>query len=519
MGIQFMRIVHAVFMRFCGWSTAGRRRAAIFLARMLLAGVLIAQCAGLAAAAVYCVDSARGRDTNAGTEASPWQTVKRANQAMGLLKPGDAVCFRRGGTWPAEVLKVHCTGNAQAPITFGAYGSPGEARPSLNVLEIKDSEHIMVRDLELSHSRGGACLSAMHSGYLTVMGNVVHDCASNGIVYGALTHHTATLDNVIYNVAKNDGVSIHDTNWGPHPEPVGSHHWVVDNIIYDMDSEDCIDAATNDAIGSPAAKAGEDIKIIGNRCARAKGAGIVVGHEARRVWAIGNTILDCARTTANPFSLGNPASGGTVQASGNLLIDNMRRMALHARGRVEHNTIISRNAIRVPVLIGPHAAGLSFERNLVVTTFREWVELDPGLNPERIKSDWNWYCSLSGNPGDGTLRCGSVHTLAAWRAGFKLDASSVAGAVAGLRLSPPGDADPNLSAWDNAFFARCVPGAEWPGFTMGGDCAGAFGPDGKRLGLALLPFDDYEENDGYGWAGPPMIQRRYPILRIHKKGK
>lgn len=499
-----------------GWSAAGRHRATIFSARMLVAGVMIAQGAGLAAAAGYCVDSARGRDTNAGTEASPWQTVKRVNQAMALLKPGDAVCFRRGGHWPAEVLKVHCTGTAEAPITFGAYGPAVEVRPSLNVVEIKDSEHILVRDLELSHSREGPCLGTRHSGYLTVMGNVVHDCASNAIVYGALTHHTATLDNVIYNVAKNDGVSIHDTNWGPQPEPAGSHHWVVDNIIYNMASEDCIDAATNDAIGSPVAKAGEDIKIIGNRCARAKGAGIVVSHEARRVWVIGNTILDCARTTANPLTLGNVTSGGTVQASGNLLLDNLRRMALYARGRVEHNTIISRNAIRVPVLIGPHADGLVFERNLVVTPFREWVELNPGPNADRINSDWNWYCCLSGNPGDGTLRCGSVHTLTAWRASFKLDASSAAGAVPGLRLPPPKDVDSNPAAWDHAFFARCVPAKEWPGFAMGGNCAGAFTSDGKRLGLELLPFDDYEENGGYGWAGPPLIQHRYPVPRAHK---
>jgi hypothetical protein len=51
---------------------------------------------------------------------------------------------------------------------------------------------------------------------------------------------------------------------------------------------------------------------------------------------------------------------------------------------------------------------------------------------------------------------------------------------------------------------------------MGEDGVGAFGRDGRRQGLAITPFPEYQENDGHGWPGPAIVQQRY---RLPKRPK
>jgi parallel beta-helix repeat protein len=79
-------------------------------------------------ARVYYVDATLGDDEFTGVSADcdaasmqgPWRTLARVNSAS--LNPGDAVLFKRGGTWRGT-LTVPSSGTLENPIVFGAYGS------------------------------------------------------------------------------------------------------------------------------------------------------------------------------------------------------------------------------------------------------------------------------------------------------------------------------------------------------------------------------------------------------------
>ncbi len=73
--------------------------------------------------AVYYVDNCvvTGSDSNNGTDPStPWLTVAKVNSSA--FNPADSILFHRGCTW-REQLTVLSSGLANAPITFGAYGT------------------------------------------------------------------------------------------------------------------------------------------------------------------------------------------------------------------------------------------------------------------------------------------------------------------------------------------------------------------------------------------------------------
>jgi len=72
-------------------------------------------------AVTYYVDATNGNDSNAGTsEATSWKTIAKVNASR--FNPGDQILFKRGEIW-REQLIVPSSGNAEKPITFGAYGS------------------------------------------------------------------------------------------------------------------------------------------------------------------------------------------------------------------------------------------------------------------------------------------------------------------------------------------------------------------------------------------------------------
>lgn len=211
-------------------------------------------------ATAYYVDGDRGNDRNAGSQRAPWKTLPKVNQEIGSMGPGDAVLFHRGDSWSGTLMIERVDGTAGKEIVFGAYGPDENPKPSIQgKVKIENASHIIVRDLEIHGSAGGACINASFSSHLQIVNNDVHDCQSNGVAYHAMVHHTATVDNRIWDVHGNDGVSIHDVNWGAHPRPVGSHHWVIDNVLPGNYHEDAIDFATNQIGAFPA---GEDVKII-----------------------------------------------------------------------------------------------------------------------------------------------------------------------------------------------------------------------------------------------------------------
>lgn len=71
-------------------------------------------------AATYYVDATGGNDSNAGSIASPWQTVAKVNAST--FAPNDFILFKRGELW-RETLTIPSSGTAGNPITFGDYGT------------------------------------------------------------------------------------------------------------------------------------------------------------------------------------------------------------------------------------------------------------------------------------------------------------------------------------------------------------------------------------------------------------
>lgn len=68
-----------------------------------------------------------GNDDNSGTsESEPWQTLSHIGEQT--FEPGDAILFRRGDIWYGS-LDITSSGSSGNPITYGAYGSEGDAKP------------------------------------------------------------------------------------------------------------------------------------------------------------------------------------------------------------------------------------------------------------------------------------------------------------------------------------------------------------------------------------------------------
>lgn len=91
---------------------------------LTLAVVMLAPAANAqtseAAGTTYYVDSRAGDDGSAGTSATkPWKSLDKVNAAD--LKPGDAVSFKRGGSWSGS-LTLSAKGTAARRIVVQAYG-------------------------------------------------------------------------------------------------------------------------------------------------------------------------------------------------------------------------------------------------------------------------------------------------------------------------------------------------------------------------------------------------------------
>ncbi len=81
-----------------------------------------------ATGAVYYFDATSGSDSGAGTMASPWKSISKANSLS--LKPGDQVLFKAGQTWTGTSLVPAHDGAAGKPIYYGRYGTG--ANPIIN---------------------------------------------------------------------------------------------------------------------------------------------------------------------------------------------------------------------------------------------------------------------------------------------------------------------------------------------------------------------------------------------------
>lgn len=83
--------------------------------------------------ATYYVDFTGGLDTNDGlTATTAWKTVTKVVAEMATYVPDDKILFKYGETFGGVQLAISCSGTNGHPITFGAYGDPGDGLPVID---------------------------------------------------------------------------------------------------------------------------------------------------------------------------------------------------------------------------------------------------------------------------------------------------------------------------------------------------------------------------------------------------
>ena len=128
------------------------------LALGLMLGNHLSPREGWAADTTYYVSSSDGADSNTGLSSGsgpngPFKTIAKVNALA--LQPGDAVLFKCGDVWRAEMLVINKSGAAADPITFASY--PGENPRG-------QACHSAIGNLWESM---GSCLSAINFLYLS----------------------------------------------------------------------------------------------------------------------------------------------------------------------------------------------------------------------------------------------------------------------------------------------------------------------------------------------------------------
>ena len=71
----------------------------------------------------YYVSNTGSNAASGTSEATPWQTIGKVNSSMATFVPGDAVLFKRGGTYSDAGLNFTKSGTSSDPILIGAYGT------------------------------------------------------------------------------------------------------------------------------------------------------------------------------------------------------------------------------------------------------------------------------------------------------------------------------------------------------------------------------------------------------------
>jgi hypothetical protein len=136
----------------------------------------------------YYVDGARGSDSNGGTEAAPWKTIAKANEA---LVAGDTL-YIRAGTYRERIVPRN-SGNVSAGfITYAAY--PGETVTLDGVgviatdgwqglVHIVNRSHIRVTGLRLRNSPGFG-FYVRPGQHIAILENTVYNTRHSGIYVG-----------------------------------------------------------------------------------------------------------------------------------------------------------------------------------------------------------------------------------------------------------------------------------------------------------------------------------------------
>jgi len=492
-----------------------------------------------------------------------WQTADKAlRTGSGTYPAGTYLLFKRGtrydnlgeGDWVRAEASTE-----EAPFVIGSYGEASLADPVLDVSLVVYGEHVTIRDLELHRV-------ALYGSYFLLYRCTVHSMGSepehresnNLVSMASEASYCAVVECLIYDCPSNDHISIHDDfNNDNVPVPVGSHHWVVDNVIIgNSGAEQGFDFASGGS-HSDDYGAAFDVKFINNRIqcqsvpalSQLNGSmrgGIVAGKKSAFVWLLNNTVTGC-----NGYGL---SSGGYNRASsGNILYDAgtannvmMHVMTMQGVDIVTHNTVLQTRTARGPVAITDPPGRVRTDVHLRFSHNIVGYELHNGIADGSrggsvnvladlptdvctiVEFDYNFYQHLGAGsawdarPTDGhpipkvvrSYQHGDRYglNLSEWQDQSSLDAHSDDGDIPGVTV-PDGELWLDPRDWsDPAFMAHFTPDPAWSR-CAGADTPGAVDCHGNRLGV-MEPFEAFAENDGLGWAGPPIIRERYPLPHV-----
>ena len=183
----------------------------------------------------FYVDSVSGDDQNAGTtEESPWKTLAKVSSRT--FRPGDGVFFKRGSEYSGCVT-INGDGNADNPITVGAYGSgsppsftnPDKTTCSGNAMRIRGDYHV-VQDLYFHHAAsslpGASFTSVWAVGALHVdLGNDHVIIRNNEFSHNAKAIQSSSEHSLITNNYIHDANELEQEGFlsAPYWGPIGIH--------------------------------------------------------------------------------------------------------------------------------------------------------------------------------------------------------------------------------------------------------------------------------------------------------
>ncbi len=453
------------------------------------------------------IDEVNGNDSNDGkTQATAWKTVVKVRQSAGTFVPGFHILFKRGSVWADGLIdfKNHSGGVDGNRIVLGAYGNLSDPNPYLPG-GVRVSKYFMVRDLE------GTSFSVLNSHHSIIYNNICHGSLSNGITGMGASHHLVIMGNLIYDIALNDCVTLHATGWLPPPNELESHHWIIDNIMIGMDgTEEGVDLAMGNYTERGVPMEG-DVKIVANRIqmhavpglSEKTGRGVHgmgIGYDGQWTWVVGNMIRGGRN---HGFSIGGVRKYFNV--SGNIIFNGSEQEMVNLNAEkttFENNTMYDYTGKSMVVKIG--SSELRFNKNIVLRPEGGWW-FHKFTNP--IEMDFNWY-------GHSDTPVLNNQTFSEWQTTSGYDTYSNIGIISGI-TAPPDDAfnhDPRN--WrEQAFIDQFIPSSDFVG--LDGVIPGAYDKEGNRQGMAILPFEGTDlENGGLGWEGPPLVQQRLKELGI-----
>ncbi len=439
----------------------------------------------------FFVDSAAGDDDGPGTREDPWETLGRGLQHFEGADPGDHVLLRRGRTFQGDHAVASVVGAPDAPLVVGAYGPIDEPRPRVvdaNV-RLSDSEHLVLRDLELVGTGGDPCLFVARSGYLTVRDSEIRDCGLRAARIGEESHHTVMFRNEILDVGNKTAIFISDTNWSTPPATIGLHHWIAGNRITN-NGEHAVDVGFDAAL-----REGDevgDIKIVGNEIVDVDRA---IRMHAPGTWVLGNVVAGVPDPAipVDGISVQQPGSGHVEY---NVVTGTSRALNVAAPAYVGQNSLLQAVAADAVVNVAFAAQGASFTNNVVFTQGTAMLDTLAAVVEDLDALDGNAYAG-----GSCLFRLDGVDLeFSSWQTSTGVDTLSRCEPVPGL--SVPAE----FATVDAAFWDAVTPSEAWEGC----GAIGAIDCSGERRPLIFQPQDAVGE-DGVGWRGPLIIQQHYPL--------